>query len=225
MFEIRKDLKEFEAEIEAFEKEEIITGQVMFYGSSHFTRWTKKYQKVRTMATDLTGNDGSIKVVNHGFGGSTVEDSLYYYDRAVKPWKPKALVFSSYLNDHYYGYSEMEVMFLLERLLEYARKDMPGIRFYLCDMHPTKKHMNEVNGHYVHFEETIDRLIREYCEKHGDCTYFHFYDYPGFYKDSKDIGDRTRINGDLFIEDGIHYNDAGYDVYTSLFKELLKDEL
>lgn len=105
-------------------------GLILFYGSSSFTRW-KPYWKHRPLEEDIRMKDGSRAAVNHGFGTSTSEELLYYYPRLVKPWNPRALVVYCHGNDLAAGYSAQEIMFLQSRLLEWARKDFPGIRFYL----------------------------------------------------------------------------------------------
>ena len=60
---------------------------ILFYGSSGFTHWSPKYG-FRPLEEDIRMKDGSPAAVNHGFGGATVEEGLYYYHRMVKPWEP-----------------------------------------------------------------------------------------------------------------------------------------
>ena len=92
-------------------------GLILFYGSSGFTRWTPKYQH-RPLEEDIRMKDGSLAVVNHGFGTSTSEELLYYYDRMVRPWEPRALVVSIVHNDRGWGYSPNEILTNLAKLFE-----------------------------------------------------------------------------------------------------------
>ena len=48
--------------------------------------------------------DGSQAIVNHGFGTSSADDLLYYYDRMVRPYAPRALVLATMGNDVGFGY-------------------------------------------------------------------------------------------------------------------------
>ena len=85
MFDIPMDLKLLENEIIAYEQEPIEKGKILFYGHSLFTRWGSPKWGYRRMDEDIRMKDGSLAVVNHGFGTSTSEELLYYYDRMVRP--------------------------------------------------------------------------------------------------------------------------------------------
>ena len=79
MFDIPIDLKYLEQSIIAYEQEPIETGKILFYGHSLFTRWGggKWAEKIRPMSQDIRMKDGSLAVVNHGFGTSTTEDRVH----------------------------------------------------------------------------------------------------------------------------------------------------
>ena len=96
MFDIPMNLKSLEKEILAYESEPVETGKILFYGHSLFTRWGNAKWGYRRMDEDLRSKDGSLAVVNHGFGTSTSEELLYYYPRMVRPWAPRALVLASF---------------------------------------------------------------------------------------------------------------------------------
>ena len=133
-----KETNKYEKDVLTFEARPSETGKIVFYGSSGFTRWTEKYHH-RPLEEDIRMKDGSPAAVNHGFGGSTAEEGLYYYDRLVKPWEPRALVIATYANDGMYGYSPEQVMDVLARLLAWARTDFPGIKLFLVEPHPNPK--------------------------------------------------------------------------------------
>ena len=78
MFDIPMDLKSLESSIVAYEQEPIEKGKILFYGHSLFTRWGSPQYGYRRMDQDIRMKDGSLAVVNHGFGTSTVEELLYY---------------------------------------------------------------------------------------------------------------------------------------------------
>lgn len=169
--------------------------------------------------------DGSLAIVNHGFGGSTAEELLYYYPRLVKPWKPKALCVMVWLNDSSFGYTPMEVMFLYERLFEWARKDMPGIRIYAFDVHPiVKRQMNEQTT-WASASKEFNQRLREYCDKHEDTIFVEHCIDPVWYDDPADVGNFDKVPARLFIEDGIHFTKEGYDRYEAFLRNVLKDEL
>jgi lysophospholipase L1-like esterase len=71
---------------------------VLFIGSSSFVRWT-------TLAADFP----RVSVVNYGFGGSMMVDSVYHFDRLVTPVQPRVGVVYAGGNDLGAGKSPEEV--------------------------------------------------------------------------------------------------------------------
>jgi lysophospholipase L1-like esterase len=63
-------------------------GAVLFVGSSSIRLWT-------TLAADFPG----VVVVNRGFGGSHIADSIVQFDRLVLPHRPLLIVFYAGTND------------------------------------------------------------------------------------------------------------------------------
>ena len=206
-----------------YEKQEIEKGLIMFYGDSSFTRWSTGWGH-RPMEDDIRMKDGSKAVINHGFGTSTAEEQLYFYNRMVRPWEPRALVVQTHGNDTDLNYSPEEIIFLQSRLLEYARCDMPGIQFYLCDVRPVQMTMADKGINYHHIMQ-YNELLKDYCTKHDDCTYVCHTESPLFYNAPADVGTYDKIRTDVFVDDQVHYNQQGYDLYREFFLQVLDDIL
>ena len=56
-------------------------------------------------------------------------------------------------------------------------------------------------------------LLREFAESTPNCHFFN------------PIAHTPLHDPEIFVEDGIHYNQKGYDVFADYFREILKDEL
>ena len=82
-----------EDEVLAYEQEPVVKGQIVCYGPSNFTRWSKKWGNT-PIAEMLPGKSGKPCVINRGFGSSCAEHQLYYYHRMIRPLEPKVLVYS-----------------------------------------------------------------------------------------------------------------------------------
>lgn len=65
---------------------------VVFVGSSSIRLWS-------SLATDFPG----VVSINRGFGGSELADSVYYLDRIVLPYRPRAVVLFAGTNDIWSG--------------------------------------------------------------------------------------------------------------------------
>lgn len=193
-------------------------GGIVFYGSSGFTRWGSPISDYghRPLEEDLPG------CINRGFGGATAEELLYYYDRMVRPLKPRALVVSIGHNDRGMGYSPDEVVTNLAKLFAFARTDFPGIRLYACDCRPTLKF---VTDRHLAYMADFHRLLQAYCDGHEDTTLVDHIHHPIWFENPEDVGDHTKVRRDIFVEDDVHFNQLGYDLYTVYMKEILKEVL
>ena len=196
-------------------------GLILFYGPSNFTRW-KPYWLHRSMEDDIRMKDGSRAVVNHGFGTSSAEELLYYYPRLVKPWNPRALVLATG-NNWGYGYTAAEVAFLMFRILEWARKDVPGIRLYVETGKPTIKRKDASAATRSTTLEYEQRL-RAYAAAHEDVTLIDHTVIPDLFQEGH-MGDFAYPREELFVPDGIHFNQDGYDVYRDIYLRVLDDIL
>lgn len=218
-----------EKEIVKYEQEPIQKGLVMFYGHSLFTRWGSPKWGYRRMDEDIRAKDGSLAVVNHGFGTSTSEELLYYYDRMVRPWAPRALVIATYANDGMYGYSPEEVMINISKLCHWARTDFPGIKLYLVEDHPRPNGKGATirdewnNG--KNKREKYHRLLRIYAEEHPDTKVIELWNQPELFETPEDVGNFQKVRDDIFVEDKVHPNQAGYDILGPILKKALDEVL
>jgi hypothetical protein len=63
-------------------------GGVVFIGSSSIGMW-------KTLVADFP----RLRVLNHGFGGSNLEDSVHFFAQLVQPFAPAAVVLYAGEND------------------------------------------------------------------------------------------------------------------------------
>ena len=228
MFDIPMELKSLEKEILKYEQEPIVKGKILFYGHSLFTRWGHPKWGYRRMDEDIRMKDGSLAVVNHGFGTSTCEEMLYYYDRMVRPWEPRALVVSSLRNDYLYGYYPELTMNVIARMLHWARTDFPGIKLFLVEDHPCPSGKDyprkDLWNGSQHQRERYLEMLHTYARTHEDTQVIELWNQPEFIETPEDVGNYRKVRDDLFVEDGVHPNQAGYDVLAPIFRKAL-DEL
>lgn len=82
----------FYDDIQAFLKQDQANppakGQILFVGSSSFTRWT-----------DVQKDFPDYKILNRGFGGSSLTDVIRYADQIIFPYRPKQIVIYCGEND------------------------------------------------------------------------------------------------------------------------------
>lgn len=218
MFEPRVPLNRLEKSVSRYDDAPQSTGSIVFYGSSGFTNWGshKSDNGIRPLEEEISG------CVNRGFGSSTAEELLYYYPRLIRPLAPRALVVSIVHNDRGMGYSPNEILTNLAKLFETARTDFPGIRLYACDCRPTLKFVTDIHLRYM---AEFNQLLREYCARHEDTVFVDHINHPIWFADPKDVGDYRKIRTDIFVEDEVHFNQLGYDLYKVFMEEVLEDIL
>ena len=205
---IEKWKSDLEKQVCQYEAEPVIKDQIVFYGPSYFTRWSEKWGH-RPLREDLKGKSGAPCAVNRGFGSSCAEHQLYYYHRMVRPLEPRVLVYAPFGNNDAFGYSLEESWELAQRVILYALTDFPGIRVYICG---PLRHRDDA-GETLAISQKGNELVREFVREHPDC---HFVD----------VFDHAPLHGaELFVEDGVHFNQLGYDRFAEFFAEALRDEL
>lgn len=229
MFDIQPNLRDLEASIVAYEQEPIEKGKILFYGHSWFTRWGSPKWGYRRMDEDIRMKDGSLAVVNHGFGTSTSEELLYYYPRMVRPWEPRALVIATRSNDTMYGYSPEESMANISKICQWARVDFPGIRLFLMEAPPSPKGKDnkrkDLWNNGKNERDKFNEMIRIYADTHEDTKLVSLWDKPEFFETPEDVGNFRKVREDIYVPDQVHLNQEGYDILGPIFREALDDLL
>ena len=192
----------------AYEQEPLHKGQIVFYGPSNFTRWSAKWG-MKPLRDCLVGASGEKCAVNRGFGSSCPEHQLYYYPRMVRPLEPRVLVYASYGNGGSFGYSDEESWELAQRVIAWAKTDFPDIRIYLVGAHPFR----DEDGEKTAQKRALNATVRAFAEQTEDCFFLDPYERPEL------------ARKDIFVEDGVHYNQTGYDLYAQFYREALAQEL
>lgn len=189
-------------EIEARYGGEYPQGEIIFYGSSSIRMW-------ETMDKDLA----PLEVLNHGFGGSSLNDAIYYADRLVFPFNPKAVVIYSGTNDMGsdipgYGKDAREAYLASAALISYLQTELPDTEIYYIASTP-----NEYRWDKWERMNACNEMMQEYCESHECVTYIDTV--------SALLDENGMYRPELFLDDGLHFNEKGYEVWTEIILPIL----
>ena len=201
-----KETRSPEKQVLQYEAEPLHKGQIVFYGPSNFTRWSAKWGMV-PLRDCILGASGNPCVVNRGFGSSNAELQLYYYPRMIRPLEPKVLVYYPWGNQ--YDYSDEETWEIAQRVIAYTFTDFPDVHVYLQGANPRR----DMTPENIEHNMRKNAWAKEFAQNTPNCYYLNAADYAPL------------RNPDLFVKDGIHFNQDGYRVYEAFYKEALKDEL
>lgn len=126
-----QDPRQWEKDIETFEKADARTPPparpILFVGSSSIRFWRlKKYFP-----------DHYQQAVNRGFGGSGLPDLLYYFDRLVLAYRPRAVVLYSGENDLGHGANVEKVSSDFRQVADLMRSHLPHTQLLLLPIKPS----------------------------------------------------------------------------------------
>lgn len=190
-------------DVQYFKKQDSIATpsgyKTLFIGSSSFTKWTS------------IGNDlPEYAPLNRAFGGSTILDVLRYRNDIIDKYKPEKIVVYCGEND-IASSDTITGKIVLERfklLHQHIAEKFPKIKIYYISMKPSPSRWDMK-------ERMLDgnREIKKYCRKQKNLYFINIWDQMVL--DSKP-------NPMLFIEDNLHMNSKGYEIWIKQIRKRIK---
>lgn len=198
------DPNRFATETEAFQdldsKNSVPADPVLFLGSSSIRMW-------RTH--DSFPN---LPVINRGFGGSHICDVIYFADRVLLPYKPRVIVFYAGDNDIAAGKSARRVLDDYRRLVDLVHQRLPATKIIFLAIKPSTQR-------WSFWPETkrANELIRAFSQA----------DKRLLFADAATPLLRPDGSPDdsLFLNDKLHLNPQGYELWTRALAPLLQQVL
>jgi lysophospholipase L1-like esterase len=194
----------FRDEIGRFAKQDSLAmpapGQVLFVGSSSFRLWT-----------DVQAYFPGTPILNRGFGGSTLEDMIYYEKKIITPYKPRKIVIYCGENDLASSdtVTAKHVLARFEKLFAMIRSDYPQTPVIYVSIKPSPSRQRLI----AKVAES-NELIRQFLRTKPRTRFVDVY--------HKMLDKNGNPRKELFIEDQLHMNRAGYLIWQKALKPLLK---
>jgi lysophospholipase L1-like esterase len=173
-------------------------GSVVFVGSSSIRMWT-------SLAEDFP----SANVVNRGFGGSEIPDSSAFAERIVTPYRPRMVVLYAGDNDLANGRTPAQVRDDFEAFVKRVRRDLPKVRIAFISIKPSLAREGLLDE-----MRDANARVRAYTEREEGLVYVDVFT-PMLTKDG-------RPRPELFLEDGLHLNRTGYELWTKVIGPYLR---
>jgi hypothetical protein len=175
-------------------------GKILFTGSSSIRFWD-------SLEKDME----PLEVLNRGFGGAQISHVIYHFEEIIKPYEPKAIVFFCGTNDLTALKTPKETINDFKKFLSLVRNEFRNIKVYVIGIKPS------VDRLYLDKEERIfNSSIKLLASQDAYLEYIDVWD-------SMLAEDGSRMP-ELYIEDGLHMNKKGYEVWTKqVRKSLSKD--
>lgn len=185
-----KDIQKFEAADRAAPPP---ADGILFVGSSSIRMW------------DVKKSFPDLPVINRGFGGSRVADSLQFADRIIVPYRPRVIVIYTGDNDLAGGAAPQQVAADYRALAAKIRGALPETKIVYIAIKPCIARWKLIDK-----VRQANALIREATE--GDSLQTFLDIEPSML----DADGQPRA--DLLLADGLHLNAAGYAIWTDLLR-------
>ncbi len=192
----------FEMQIAEFEESDKTspppTGAVLCYGSSSIRYWHK----------DLAEDLAPLTVIPRGFGGSNMNDALHFADRAVLPYKPRAILLYEGDNDIGAGVSPEEVIDTFRKFVTKVHSTLPDTRIYIIAIKPSILRWRL----WPQIQKTNELFAAE-CNKNDKLTYIDIA--------TPMLTPEGLPRPELLCMDRLHMNRQGYELWRDIVQQIL----
>ena len=186
-----KNIADFEAADKESPPEK---GSLLFVGSSTIVRW-------KSLADDFK----SVPVLNRGFGGNQIKDSIFYAERMIFPYEPKAIFLRAGGNDINAGWPAEEVFNDFRTFVAKMRKRFPNIPIYYIGLSPTIKRIKQVAE-----GNKLNDLIAAWAKEQFGINYID--------TRTLTLDKEGNVRPELFVDDMLHFSEAGYKLLAAALK-------
>lgn len=191
----------FKQEIEAFLSGDTTNPPpkkaILFIGSSSIRLW-------KNVAADFPKH----RVINRGFGGSEISDSIAYADRIVMPYKPRLIVLYAGGNDINGGKTPEVVFEDFKRFAAKVRQSLPRTKIAYISIAGNPSRWAQVDR-----VRKANSLIAEFAKTDKRLAYINVFDAM--------LGDDGLPRPNIFLNDRLHMNEQGYAIWKRVVEPFL----
>jgi len=192
-------------DIQAFKKEDSVhhpaKNAILFIGSSSFTKWT-----------DVADYFPEFKIINRGFGGSTLLDQIRYVNDDVFPYHPHQIVIYCGEND-VASSDKVTGQIVYERfvhLFQLIRKKMPSVPIVFISLKPSPSRW-QLRQKMI----TANDKIKTFLATKKNTAFVDVY--------HKMLNEEGLPIKEIYLDDSLHMNAKGYTIWQRELKpHLLK---
>jgi lysophospholipase L1-like esterase len=170
---------------------------ILFAGDSQFFRW-------KTIHEDLAG----YTLINRGIDSFQLPDLIHFADRLVLAYRPRLIVLHVGGNDVHNGRTPEQLLADLQTFVAIVRARLPEVRIVYSSITPGPGRWDEAPQRVV-----ANRAIQAYVATQKNLDFVDLW--------GAMLTPEGRPREDLWVEDRVHPNHAGYLIRANLTKPLL----
>ncbi|MGB3152423.1 MAG: GDSL-type esterase/lipase family protein [Maribacter sp.] len=167
---------------------------ILFTGSSSVRFW-------KTLEESFPNH----QILNTGFGGSQASDLLYHLDDLVLRYKPRKVFIYEGDNDIFSKKKPKDILKTTSDIILQIRNNNPNTKIVLISAKPSISRWR-LRGRYK-------RLNKKYLTLSEQDPFLEFIDVWNPMLNGR------KLKKDIFIEDGLHMNQKGYDLWYEAMKD------
>lgn len=171
----------------------------LFTGSSSVRMWK-----------DVADYFPEYNVINNGFGGSHFSDLIYYYEALIPKYKPDYLFIYEGDNDIASDKKPGEILKEAKLLVERIQQDLPETKVVLISAKPSVARWH-LSKNYEKLNKKLERLAK----KTNNLEFADVW--------SAMVDENGQVFTDVFLDDNLHMNKKGYDIWGKVIGEFLKE--
>ena len=169
----------------------------VFTGSSSVRMW-------QSLAADFPGKP----VVNRGFGGSQLRDAVHYADQVAIRYRPRMILIYSGDNDIDAGRSPQQVLHDFRAFVARVRHDLPDTPIGYLAIKPSPSRADQLPR-----QQQANALVKAEAERLRDVEFIDVA--------TPMLGADGQPRPELFLEDRLHMNAAGYALWRGIVSPYL----
>jgi lysophospholipase L1-like esterase len=184
-----KDIAAYEAKDKANPPEK---GGIVFVGSSSVRLWT-------TLGEDFPHH----RVLNRGFGGSQISDSVHFAHRIVIPYAPRMVVMYAGGNDINAKKTPAAVFGDFQAFVKKVRAALPDTEIAFISVAPNPKRWAQIEE-----VKALNKMVADYCAATPKLKFIDVFPHM--------LGPDGLPKPDIYRDDKLHMVDKGYRIWADL---------
>lgn len=165
---------------------------IVFTGSSSIRLWS-------SLDADFPG----APVLNRGFGGSQIRDVIWYADEVAIRYRPRQVVVYAGDNDIDAARSPVQVLADFRAFVERIRRDLPEVPIAWISIKPSVARAAQLDA-----QREANALVRKTAAAMSQVDYIDIF--------TAMLDESGAPRPELFIDDGLHLNAAGYALWRRI---------
>lgn len=164
---------------------------IVFTGSSSIRAW----KNLQELFPDY-------QIINSGFGGSQAIDLLSYTNELILKYNPKKVFIYEGDNDLNDRKKPREIISVTKEIITKIKSTIPDIRIVIISAKPSLARWH-LRGKY----KRLNRKFKHLCKEEENLDYAYIWDI---------MLNGKKLRRDIFIEDGLHMNAKGYELWSQI---------